>query len=274
MSLSLDLSQPEHLLRAFVKTRASLIDEEVVCWWSGHVYSLVPGEASRLLFAVEGYNICRCRPVADGYEQLSREMMLYLDPQQRAILERWTNPFTGEEVEVIPVWNDPVNQRYRLGGPQGALPLQVTPLEAGRICLALDILLAYPSPLPRALYPRYSQSDLYQGAELFQFFVRRQDLEDEGLLSAPCEIAWTRIGPWLPWMAMADRPGWLLYQCRGCKLAGGYAALPAWLRAYVERHQPDYQHAPQEWRSPNESSWSYFKKQLLARSQSPVSDAD
>nr|BBH92220.1 hypothetical protein KTA_04190 [Thermogemmatispora argillosa] len=264
MPSSIDLSQPEQLLRAFVKTRASLIEEEVVCWWSGRVYSLVPGEPSRFLFAIEGYNICRCRSIPGGYEQLSREMMVYQDPKQRSILERWVNPFTGEEVEVVPVWNDPVNQRYLLEGPQGPFTLQVTPLEGGRLCLALDVLLAYPSPLPRALYPRYSQSDLYQGAELFQFFVSQDDLENATLSSVPCEIAWTRIGPWLPWMAMADRPGWLLYQCRGCKLQGGYAALPAALRSYVERHQPHYQHAPLEWSGPNESSWSYFKKKLLA----------
>jgi hypothetical protein len=263
---SLDLSQPEDLLSAFVKTRASLTDEETVFWWSGHVYSLVAGERSRLLFAVEGYNICRCRQITGGYEQLSREMMVYREPVSEQILERWTNPFTGTEVEVVPVWNDPVNQRYLLHGPQGPFSLLVTPLEGERLCLALDVMLAYPSPLPRASYPRYSQSDLYQGAELFQFFVDRRDLEDDALPTAPCDIAWTRIGPWLPWMEMADRPGWLVYQCRGCKLRGGYPALPEQLRTYVEQHQPRYREAPREWSGPNESSWSYFKKLLAERS--------
>lgn len=77
-----------------------------------------------------------------------------------------------------------------------------------------------------------------------------------------CKIFWTRLGPWLPWMEMADRPGNLLYQCAGCKVMGSYAVLPEDVRAYVEQHQPIYIHALTEFARPNETAWTYFKKHL------------
>jgi len=137
----------------------------------------------------------------------------------------------------------------------------VDELGNDRLCMSLDVMLAYPSPLSRAQYPKNSQSDLYQGAELFQFFFSRAEAEELALDSIPCEISWTRLGPWLPWMAMADRPGQLLYQCSGYKVARGYSDIPASVRTYVEAHHPEYTAAPTEFTRPNETSWTYFKKQ-------------
>ncbi|GCF08384.1 DUF1838 family protein [Dictyobacter arantiisoli] len=263
----LDLTKTENVLQTFVKVRGSLKPEEVVFWWSGNVYSVIPGERNRLLFAIDGYNIGRCVAVEGGYQHLMREITLYKDPASSAVLERWDNPFTASQVEVVHVWNDPVNQQYLLHGPYGPFTLPIVPLSEDRLCASLDIMLAYPSALPRAHYPQYSQSDLYQGAELFQFFFSRSAAEDPARDSIPCDISWTRLGPWLPWMEMADRPGSLLYQCSGYKLDGGYAALPEHIRQYVERRHPEYQHAPTAFTRPNETSWTYFKKQLAQRTQ-------
>lgn len=262
----IDLTRPEHLLEAFIKGRCSLDpEEEVVFWWTGNLYSFIPGQKSQRLLRIEGYNIGRCLKKDDGYQFLAREVMLYKSPADASILEQWQNPLSQETVEVVHVWNDPVNQVYAPQGPYGPFALPVTDLGNGRVCISVDILLAYPSPLPRADYPRSSQSDLYQGAELFQFFLQRADIENADLRSIPCEVSWTRLGPWLPWMEMADRPGTLLYQCRGCKLARGYADLAPDLRAYVEVHHPEYRHAPTEFTRPNETSWTYFKKLLVQR---------
>jgi hypothetical protein len=263
--IMLDLTQPEHNLRAYIKARASLQPEEIVFWWSGNIYSVIPGQKNRLLFKIDGYNIGRCMEIEGGYQHLMREVTFYKNPSTDEILERWSNPFTEEEVPVVHVWNDPVNQTYLLNGPYGPFMMPTLSVGEDRLCLALDVMLAYPSPLPRAQYPKYSQSDLYQGAELFQFFISRRDAENDALASIPCEISWTRLGPWLPWMAMADRPGNLLYQCAGCKVMGGYVALPEDVRAYVEQHQPIYTQAPTEFTRPNETSWTYFKKYLESR---------
>ncbi|GCE26725.1 hypothetical protein KDA_22090 [Dictyobacter alpinus] len=258
----LDLTQSENLLQTFVKVRASLKPDEIIFMWSGNIYSVIPGERNRLLFSIDGYNVGRCMEIEGGYQHLMREVTFYKDPAAGTILERWQNPFTQQEVEVVHVWNDPVNQQYLLDGPYGKFKLPIAQLGQDRLCASMDIMLAYPSPLPRSLYPQYSQNDLYQGAELFQFFFSQQDAENPDLFSIPCDISWTRLGPWLPWMEMADRPGSLLYQCSGYKLTAGYQELPVQVRTYVEQRDPKYMHAPDEFTRPNETSWTYFKKHL------------
>ncbi|MCS6801125.1 MAG: DUF1838 family protein [Chloroflexota bacterium] len=260
----LDLNDPETNLRAFVRARGTLGPEVVTYWFAGNVYSFIPGERSRHLFGFEGFNIGRVTAAPGGYYLLTREAVFYKDPTTGAILDRWTNPWTGKEVEVVHVLNDPVNQHLQLEGPRGRWHIPVTEM-GDDVYMNTDIFLHYPSPLPRSKFPQYSASDEYQAAELFQFYMKRHDLEDESLLSVPSQCSWTRLGPWLPWMEMADRPGMVVYHCRGKKLEGGYAQLPDFIKEYIAAHHPEYQDAPHEYTQPNETSWTYFLKLLQRR---------
>lgn len=258
------MTSPPRQLRDFLKARASLDGSETVVWFGGDVHSWIPGGTYRHVFGFEGYNVSRVVEADGGYDLLTREAAFYLDPTSREILETWTNPFTDSEVEVVHVWNDPVNQQLRLEGPR---PFRAQRTEVGdAVVFTADIFLAYPSPLSRAEFPDNSQDDLYQAAELFQFFCECSELEDESLQSAPTLVSWTRIAPWLPFMGMGDRPGQLVYHCQGVKLRRGYADLPARIRDYVESRNPRFTSAPTEITGPNETSWTYFRK-LAARAR-------
>ena len=253
----MDLHSPGGNLRAFLKARTSLDGSDSVTWFAGTVHAWIPGGVQPPLLGFEGYNVSRVVEADGGYDLLTREAVFYLDPQSHEILEAWTNPFTDEQVNVVHVWNDPVNQRLRTDGPR---PFRAGVTESGPLVVFnADIFLAYPSPLPRAEFPESSQDDLYQAAELFQFYCERAELEDDAP-SAPCLVSWARIAPWLPFMRMADRPGRLVYHGRGRKLPGGYAELPGRIRSYVETHGPQYASAPTEFTEPNETSWTYFRK--------------
>lgn len=254
--MSLDLNDPQQNMRAFLKARASTDGSETVVWFGGDVWSWMPGGQSRPLFGFEGYNIARAVEVDGGYDLLTREAVFYQDPFTRQILDKWTNPFTDQEVEVVHIWNDPVNQQLRLQGPRG--PWRVPAAEIGEdVLFKIDVPLAYPSPLPRAEFPEESQDDTYAAVELFGFYAKRADLDAETAL-APCVVSWTRICPWLPFMRMADRPGQLVYHGRGAKLAGGYADLPEHIRARTDG--TPFASAPTEFSVPNETSWTYYKK--------------
>ncbi|MGH2830718.1 MAG: DUF1838 family protein [Actinomycetota bacterium] len=259
-----DLRTPEGGLAGLLKARASLDGRDTVTWFNGTTWGWVPGEQQRPVFAFEGYNVARAVPAEDGFDLLTREAVFYLDLATRAPLDRWSNPYTGSDVEVVHIWNDPVNQRLRPGGPRGPFRLPVT--DCGdEIVMTLDVYLTHPSPLPPSEFPQHSGADLYQAAELFQFFCRRADVADDAVADAPSRVSWTRIGPWLPWMEMADRPGMLVYHGQGAKLPGGYAELPEWIRARVDAQAPQFATAPREFTEPNETSWTYFRKHLQAR---------
>ena len=88
--------------------------------WAGYGYARVPGERDRKLFGLMGMNIRQCGAIEDpdrgeGYRLVSREIMLYLDPDTGEVMRTFDNPWTGAQNEVIHVANDPVNGRPTFG---------------------------------------------------------------------------------------------------------------------------------------------------------------
>ncbi len=271
---ALDLTKPEQLVRAWRKVRGSLRSEdEVVFYFSGNVYALWPHEPEarprfeRPLFRIEGFNIARTIDTQQGARVLSREAAFYQDASTGEILECWHNSLLrpARDVRVQHVWNDPVE--FDLG--------QTNIVDLGeRVIFHQDVVLSYRSPLAgRPELRPYSAGDLYQGAEVFHFFVARADLEDPSIVSAPAELTWTRVGPLLPWMQLGEAPGHeqarLLYTARGQKLES-YEALPARLRAYVAQHKPELAHAPSgPSQGPNATSFRGFARELDEGSYRP-----
>ncbi|GAB2931732.1 DUF1838 family protein [Nonomuraea fastidiosa] len=229
----------------FIRVRASSDGAETISYWTGDVYGWQDDDGPHHLFGFEGVNVARAVETGDGWRLLAREAALYLDPRDRRVLDTWHNPLTGRDVEVQHVFNDPVNQR--LGGH----PVPETRL-GGQVVYNVDVRLAYPSPLKVAEYPENSASDTYRALELFQFFVAAADL-DSGVPDVPCVFSWCRVSPWLPWMAMGQRGGGLVYHCRGAKVP----EVPVRLRERIGEH---FLHAPERWSEPNMTSWTAFAR--------------
>jgi hypothetical protein len=190
-------------------------------------------------------------------------MLVYEDPKTGEILNNWYNPFTKDSVEVLHVWNDPVNSQNNATN----FFIPYMRLSNGRLCFYIDVPLFYPSPLSKKEWPANSRSDMYQAAELFQFFVSEKDIQNKKLLSVPFDLAWNRFSDFLPWMYMADSPGYLMYSSRGNKLKGGWKELPQKIKDFVLKTAPEYQHAPATYESPNMTSWKWFKKIMEERKQ-------
>jgi hypothetical protein len=96
-------------------------------------------------------------------------------------------------------------------------------------------------------------------SEHFTFFAKASDLNNTQTSSVPLTYSWSRTGPWLPWMKMGTRPGYLLYSGHGKKFSS-FAELPLDLQEYTRSHYPQYQSSPTTFTSPNETSWTYYKK--------------
>lgn len=261
-SQRLDLNKSEDLLTAYVKVRGSLDPkEETVVYDEGIIYAVLPNQPVKALFKFQMYNIARFEKTDSGYNLITREMLAYQDIKTGEILKKWYNPFIKDSVEVLHVWNDPVNSKNMAK----SFSIPYTRLANGRICFHIDVPLFYPSPLKKADWPANSRSDMYQAAELFQFFVSEKDLHNKKLKSVPFDIAWNRFSDFLPWMRMADSPGHLMYSSRGSKLKNGWVDLPQNIKDFVLATAPEYQHAPATYASPNMTSWKYFKKVMEER---------
>jgi hypothetical protein len=58
---------------------------------------------------------------------------------------------------------------------------------------------------------------------------------------------------------MGQRPGYVLYSGQGKKL-GSAAELDPVVREYTEKNHPDFMFSPKTVVTPNETSWSYYRK--------------
>lgn len=255
----------------FLLTRGSTDPaEEVVYFWSGEIYARIDAdplaepvrEWTEPLLRFEGYNVARFLPLEEpcSVRMVSREVSLYLDPDTGEVLRCWTNPFTGAQVPVVHVFNDPVNAS--LGDLQPRA-------EGEQRVFSFVIPLKYPSPLPVDGYGAYSAGNTYESTEIFDFSASADDLTRPGSTSAPATISWTRVGQWLPWMQMGQRPGRLVYHVTGHKLAGGIAALPGYIRDHVTSHAPEFLRAPEADAGDNVTSWGAFRELVESGAYSP-----
>ena len=263
---ALDLADPEDAVKALRKTQCHLEDgKPAVYWWEGNVYSRVPGEKDRLLFSYQAMNVRACKTLDDpdmgyGYRMVSREALIYLDPQTGEVVRSWTNPWTGEELEVVHIYNDPVNSTYPIHayGRRGPFKLGAT-FKEGRGWFSLEVPLFYTNPLGGE-YQEYI-GGTYQAIEMFNFFFDEAAMLDASVGGLDdTHVAWARVSKWLPWMKMGDRSGQMVYNGAGKRLAS-WDELPELLKDELLRTKPEYREPPPlDDARPNETSWTYFKK--------------
>jgi len=260
---ALDLGSPQGVLDAYVRANGDTSGKDRLTYGSTTVYAFIPGAKARPLFRLEVVGASRYEAVEGGYRRLHREVGYYTDLDTGEVLQQWHNPFTEREVDVIPIQNDPVNRSFVVDPATGSTGIQFYQ-DGDWVIFFREIPLRYPNPLSRAEYPRYSSGDFYEAMELFNTFVKRSDLDDDGLTAVPSSGSWSRIGPWLPWMEMGNSQGWLVYHGRSVAL-GSADDIPPRLRSYIEAHHPKYLHAPEQWGGANETSWTVFKEAIDQR---------
>jgi hypothetical protein len=267
----LDPSKSEDALKIQRKISSSLKDgEETTFWWEGNVYSRVPGEKDRLLFTYQGMNVRATKAVIDsvkgyGYKHVSREVLFYMDPKTKQVLRKWTNPWTGKEVEVIHVANDPVNSRGATFANEPGKPYQLPGrFLDGMYLQGSEVPLFYTNPLAGE-YQDYV-GGTYQAMEIFNFSAQEEELLDATKDRADnVTVAWTRISKWLPWMEMGDRIGYLIFSGNGRKVRK-WDDMPEEIKKEIKANYPIYTNAPPlDDTRPNETSWTYFKKIMEAK---------
>ena len=268
----LDLDKPEDALQAMRKIQCSTVDAKPgFYWWEGKALSRVPGERDRTLFGFYGMNVRACATVEDpekgtGYRMVSREILLYTDPRSGEVLRTWENPWTGDEVEVIHIANDPVNSRAPSFpmGPRGPYQLGAT-IQDGRGWLTFEVPLFYENPLGGD-YQKYI-GGTYQAIEMFNFFFDADRLVDESTTDlVNTHVGWARVSQWLPWMEMGSRVGQMMFHGAGKRVAT-FDDLPEVLKKEIRASYPKYDEPPPvDDTRENETSWTYFKKVLSEKS--------
>ncbi len=268
----LNPNDPNDAIRIDQKLNCSLIEGDVVVyWWKGGAMSRVPGEQDKHLFDVEGMNIRACKNVQDdkrgyGFRSVSREILLFKDPKTGEILRKWANPWTGEEVEVIHIANDPVNMR----GPMYAMSADGKPHKADFTAVGNRAWSGGEAPLyyknPMAGDYQDFVGNMYHAMEALNTYTYVDDLLDASQPKLKSStLSWARFSEWFPWMKMGGRSGMMIFTTVGGRVAS-FKDLPDSIRKEIEANYPIYKEPPPlDDARPNETSWTYMKKIIDAK---------
>jgi hypothetical protein len=264
VAANLDPDDPDDALTIGRKIGCSTVDgEPITYWWHGKAYSRRQGERDRLLFLVEGMNTRACSGVDDpdkgpGYKLVSRELLLYKDPETGEVLSTWDNPWTGETVDVLHVANDPVNFTAYKVGRDGKPSTFSGDFLGDRWWQTNTFPLWYPNPLAGEYQKEIGGT--YHATEMFNFMGDTQSLLDPETTTAEVQVGWVRMSDWLPWMMMNGREGIIYMHTAGRKL-DSFDQLSDTIKAEIEKHYPEYVSPPPlDDARRNETSWIYYKK--------------
>lgn len=246
--------------------------------WEGRAYSRVPGEKDRHLFNVIGINTRQCSIKEDdtrgrGFRSVSREVMFYLDPETNEIMDVWTNPWSGQEVSVVHVANDPVNMRaysYEKD-TEGKSTARVSMRKYGDVMVSsAEIPLFYSNPLGSE-YQAYI-GGAYHAMEIFNTYYKAEEIENSKIAAlSQSNISWSRVAQWLPWMQMGDRAGIMIFNATGFSTFDEDEIWPA-LKAAIQERYPKYMTPPPlDDPRPNETSWTVFKTFMKDKEKAKVS---
>lgn len=263
---------PEHNLRAFVRLLGDTSGQrDSINWYKGAIFSVVGDDtANQLLFGFEGFSVCRTILQPDGsFRNLQREVLYYTNPRTGEIIETWKNPFTDEQVDVVHVYNDPVNSTYatvfkqKFGehSEEVSFPFILPWTVMGdTVMTVFDVNHRWRNVLDPSVWKRESASTHVRVCETLSMYTSLADLENPSLTSIGYNGAWQRMSPWCPWMLMGQRPGHLFYRAHYRKILTGLDGLPAPLRSYTERRFPAYLAAPTAWVEPNLTSFETYAR--------------
>lgn len=250
-------------------------------WFKGPVFGVRDNEPVRPLFIFEGFSLVRSKHLPDGsWRRMLREIGFYRDIKTGEILKTWHNPYTGEDVKVVPVANDPFN--YTIGAfrpdppsygglntvkpPRQPFLLNWSDGPNGTVILSDYINLYYPSALQPSKWPRESSGRFNRVTEIFSYGIKRRDIENAKLTNLPMFGSWDRITPWLPWMLMGQAPGCITYSC-AIATRTGLDSLPKDLVAAAREMDPKWLSAPDSDYGPSLSS---LERYALEQHPAPV----
>lgn len=273
----IDFKDPKWNRDTFARIEGDLDPaKEKFGWIKGRAVGVRENERVRPLFDVEGFSVVRLKRLEDGsWRKLLREVVFYRDIETGKIMENWQNPYTNENVRVVPIANDPFNftigeyapEPPSYGGlnkekpPRRPLLLDWEEAPNGMILLKTAIDLFYPNALNPQKWVRESSGPMNRVSEYFTYYLNRADILNPNLTHIPHIGAWSRITPWLPWMLMGQAPGHISYVCSYGSLEKGERGLAPDIVAAARAMDEKWLHAPTEDYGPSLSSLENYARQ-------------
>lgn len=262
----LDVMDPRDNLYGFAKLWGTVGPKAVISAYQGVQYAVVGRQRARPLFGFAGFGNIRNTIRPDGtVKVLGKECGYFTDLATGQILDRWTNPWTGETVDVYSFLNDAfrgslgltrkvyqvgdsktVNNDQGQGGGEGE-PFRLPWQRIGdQYLLGWDYAHEYTNPVTPEGWPKASSGRRINPSEHFVLYAPQAEIDDRSLPSARYTGGFLRQGPWWPWMKMGGSgvDGVLMGRMHTYKITGTVDDVPRAVLARVLKDRPDLLEEP------------------------------
>jgi len=255
---AIDFADPRQKLDAFIKVEGDQSGAEHFLYGYGTITAYIDGMPDRRLFDTELYAVRRYRRIDGGWLRLHREAGIYRDPQTRAILKKWRNPWLERDIEPINILQE-FSRRYRVADLGRAFNIGVS-VKDDDVFMQRSFFVVRPSEFNPRDYPVHGQDYFYGLSEYVNFFAKSSDIANPKLSSAPAVGVTNSVTGWFPWLEMGTAPGVLVHQTRFKKVPS-LADIPADFVAAVRAQDPKFLTAPTEFAEPDlaTSGERYYK---------------
>jgi len=231
----LDLASPADLLTAMLKLRAATDGSLAIEWLKGVQYGQVDAVLTPF-FTLNSVTLSWYRPAPDGSFQGRRlEVVWHGDLATNRPLGEFRNPYTGQVVPVEAARTGPLPVVFttaglmlppRLGAKRIEADSSIGPAITGgrHVWIRFDTRSRVYDPGADRPGFTYNETTTYQG--------HLDEVTDPAVASARCQVSYTSVLGFKPWMAMGDIRGAISNNATGEKVASP-AALPADMQEYL-----------------------------------------
>lgn len=277
----LDLTTPEGNVLAYARIQGNTDPEKTsYSWYTGRVTGIRPGEAAKDLMGIIGMGAVRMIPLENeaGFQMLRKELGFFTDLESGEVIDRWTNPYLDENVEVVHLANPAINAaikpyRQRQGlyeeineGGRGTPFILPWKLVGGRAMTERHANLWVKNPMDPKIWKRESAGESIGINDSNTFNVSIEDLQNPELKKVQGFGNWTHQRPWQPWMMMGQDPGFIQYTCFTGS-AATLADMPEQIVSLAQARFPEFLVAPTETRPPESSLARYMRTRKPAQSK-------
>ena len=248
-------SSADERLAQFIRLRTSPDGSPVIWSYSGVLIGKPDGQLARPLVRIDGMSFTYARPQASGaYEWQLDEVGYYCDLESGAVLEHWTNPFTGAEVRPAH-YRSPQTMQFTPQGVRPGRPLppgvefrgEITTLAevAGIIAMTEDLYVRVPGIPSDGAKPARPERI---SSSLATFTARAADLHLPASRWVDCQLSYTTMNSFAAWLAMDGTSGLQNMRLVGRKCRRtDRSAVPAWLRERIALDHPTFLTVSEAW---------------------------
>jgi hypothetical protein len=249
---SLDLTNPDARVRAYLRMRSRLDGKPSYMPYRGTIFGKPEGKAAVALFDVAGFSWSTVTPLGESrYRVDGVEAGYFLDRITGQPLVNWVNPLNDLETTVkhyrswahmlvSPAGLEPVRDGPLPAGTQFTASMGEPTIMNGRVWMHEDLIGQFPSP-PKESFadPLQYFGPMLTASSLATWSAAVMDLLHPKTPYVPCMLSYQTLGSWRPFMRMGSTPGLISWRMFGAK-AASLDGVPKPLRERVLADYPDF----------------------------------